>query len=213
MSFAVKPGNTVLFIGDSITDCGRRGEHKPLGQGYVKMITDLIIARYPKHNCTFINKGVGGNSIDDMYNRWSDDAVRFQPNWLSVMIGINDIHRWLFGDNAPMGPDEFAEMYDVLLGRIKNETKAKIIILEPFYITTEYYKDALRHKVLSNLPKYIKTVHNMAKKYNAQLVRTQKMFQQQLRTHSPDFFGTEPVHPYPTGHLFVAHEWLKVMGW
>ena len=48
----------VLFIGDSITDCGRRQDEEKLGHGYVRKITELLTAKYPTHNIDYINNVV-----------------------------------------------------------------------------------------------------------------------------------------------------------
>ena len=59
-------GDKVLFIGDSITDCGRRNEHAPLGHGYVRKITELITAKYPERDITYVNKGIGGDIVEGL---------------------------------------------------------------------------------------------------------------------------------------------------
>ena len=88
--FWIQDGETVLFIGDSITDCGRRGAEMPMGIGYVKMVTEITTARYPERNVNFINKGIGGNRITDLKDRWQDDVFYHSPDRLSIKIGIND---------------------------------------------------------------------------------------------------------------------------
>ena len=215
MPFAIKSKQTVLFTGDSITDCGRRAEHRPLGAGYVRMTTDLIIARYPRHGCRFINTGVGGDTVRMLFDRWTDDCIRHQPDWLSIMIGINDVSRWLSNAANCVSPTEFAELYDTILTRVTNETKARLVLLTPFYMShaNPVNSDGWRGRVVEALPAYITTVEKMAAKYRARLVRTHAMFQHQLQSHLPDEFGSEPVHPNPTGHLLLAHEWLKAMDW
>ena len=215
MSFAIKPKQTVLFTGDSITDCGRRAEHRPLGAGYVRMTADLINARYSRHGCRFINTGVGGDTVRMLFDRWTDDCIRHQPDWLSVMIGINDVSRWLCNTPHCVSPTEFAELYDTILTRVTNETNARLVLLTPFYMShaNPVSSDGWRGRVTEALPAYITTVEKMAAKYRARLVRTQAMFQRQLQSHLPDEFGSEPVHPNPTGHLLIAHEWLKTMDW
>jgi len=95
--FLFKDGQTVVFIGDSITDCGRRGPDAPYGNGYVKLAVDLITAKYPERRITFLNEGIGGNTVEDLRNRWHDDVLRHRPDWVSVMVGINDLHRVLRG--------------------------------------------------------------------------------------------------------------------
>lgn len=214
MPFAIKPGSTVLFTGDSITDHGRRDNAYPLGNGYVRMIADLINARYPDHNLKIINTGISGNTVRDLFNRWTDDVIRHQPDWLSIMIGINDVHRWLMNvQGQSVTPEEYAEIYPKILERVKKETKAKLVIVEPFYISIDEAPGTWRSRMQSELTKYRKTAEKLAKQHKAPFVRMHAMFQRQLRNHPADKFCPEPVHPNATGHLHMAHEWLKTMGW
>lgn len=214
MTLLIKPKQTVLFIGDSITDCGRLAEEAPLGGGYVRQIRDLIGAKYPGHRLTYVNKGVSGNTVRDLKDRWSDDAIRFQPDWLSILIGVNDLHRWLRRDEeGAVTPREFADMYDALLQRAKKETQAKIVLVTPFYISRDSQADSWRARALKNLPKYSKTVHALAKKYGARLVDPHRRFQKLLKHAPADQFCPEPVHPNLSGHLVIAHCWLKTMKW
>ena len=213
MALIIRPKQKLLFIGDSITDCGRRDIAATLGAGYVRMINDLIVAKYPRHQLNVINTGIGGNTVRELHDRWTDDVIRHQPHWLSVKIGINDLHRYLDGVPESVSPHEFAELYDGVLGRARDETKARLVLVDPFYMSTDRRGPGRRADVLKLLPTYIRTVHAMARKYRARLVETHQMFQQQLKQHHPDVFAPEPVHPNPTGHLLIAHAWLKTMGW
>ena len=214
MPFAIKPHQKILFTGDSITDCGRREASAPLGGGYVRMITDLIDARYPQHHLKYVNTGISGHTVRDLLNRWSDDVIRHQPDWLSIMIGINDLHRWL--SNVPaqaVTAEEFATIFPQILQRVKNETKAQIILIDPFYMSTDVQEGSWRAKVTKHLPAYLTTVHKMVRQFKTRHVKMHDMFQAQLKLHAPDRFCNEPVHPNPTGHLFMAHAWLKEMQW
>jgi len=213
MAFAIRPGQKVLFIGDSITDCRRRSEFIPLGNGYVRQVRDLIVARYPKHDVTVVNTGIGGNTVRDLRDRWTDDCIRHRPDWLSVKVGINDLHRWLRQGDAPVTPAEFAELYDEILARARRETSAKLILIDPFYCSTDRDSGSFRSRVLQHLPKYLRTVQRMAAKYRARHVRTHRLFQELLKRHRADHFcPDEPVHPNASGHLVIAHAWLTALG-
>jgi acyl-CoA thioesterase I len=214
MPFAIKPGQTVLFTGDSITDCGRRAHAAPLGEGYVRSVNDLIAAKYPAHGLKVINTGISGNTVRDLFNRWTDDVIRHQPDWLSIKIGINDVHRWLHQvQGASVSAEEFADLYEKILARVKKETKAQVVLVDPFYISTDTSSGSFRTLVLQTLPSYQKTVAAMAKKYKTRHVKLHDMFQTQLQHTAPDRWCPEPVHPNPSGHLLMAHEWLKSVGW
>ncbi len=212
MPFAVRPRQAVLFVGDSITDCERRSNHAPLGNGYVRMIHELVIAHHPAHKLRIMNEGISGNTIRDLAQRWTDDVIRHKPDWLSVKIGINDIHQWLRKTERSVSPREFAEFYDHILTRAHKETRAKFVLIEPFYISTERDPRSFRAEVLANLPKYGRVVRTMAKKHNGRLVAAHAAFQRALQHHAPGVFCPEPVHPFASGHLVIATEWMKAMG-
>lgn len=215
MAFAIKPRQTVLFIGDSITDCGRRGgPSAPLGDGYVRIASELIVAKYPAHQLKIINRGIGGNTVRDLAGRWSDDAIYYQPDWLSIKIGINDLHRWHNNvAGASVTPDEFADIYDSILARTRKETKANIILVDPFYLSVERHPGAPRASIIEKLPLYIRTVHKLAKKYKTRHVKTHEVFQKVMKYHPAESLCPEPVHPYASGHTIIAHEWLGTVGW
>ena len=214
MTFAIRPHKTVLFTGDSITDCGRRGPSAPLGDGYVSLIDELINARYPAHRLNMINTGIGGNTVRDLAERWTDDVVRHQPDWLSIKIGINDIHCWLgeVPDRA-VDPEAYAELYELILARTRRETSARLVLVDPFYISTDRTGDRFRASVLEHLPCYLRTIKALAARYKARHVRTHEAFARLLRHDGPDRFCPEPVHPFRSGHIVIAHAWLQALGW
>ena len=205
MATKLRSGETILFIGDSITDCGRRGEFAPLGCGYVKMVADMLSIREPAKRVRVANKGIGGNVVTQLQERWTDDVLRHKPDWLSVKVGINDLHRTLAGSPEAVPPDLYVETYDEILARMKKKLpKCRVMLIDPFYISRDGSPHSKRHDVLKLLPEYIAIVHKMARKYGTRLVRTHDVFQKLLRHHEPDLFCPEPVHPNPTGHLVIA---------
>ena len=204
-------GDKVLFIGDSITDCGRRDVAAPLGDGYVSLLHDLIIGGWPERDITWVNKGIGGNQVTDLQLRWEDDVIREAPTWLGVKIGINDLHVHLRGDPLGVSPERFREVYDEILSRAAAKTKAKLILITPFYISADRSGQSFRSTVLEILPSYIAVVEAMAQKHKARLVRLQAMFERQIAKRPADTFCPEPVHPNRTGHLLIAQEVLRVL--
>ena len=165
-AFQIRDGQTVVFIGDSITDCGRRETARPFGQGYVQNIIDLIAARYPGRRIQVVNKGIGGQTTDELAARWADDVLAQEPDWVSIMIGINDVHRFLFHpDEVKVPPDRYRANYLQMLARTRRQTRAKLVLMDPFYASRETEADARRGLVLRWLPKYIGTVREMARKF------------------------------------------------
>ena len=134
---------------------------------------------------------------------------------MTIKIGINDIHRWLFNpdENIKISPQQFEQMYDAILDRTKKQTRTKVVLIDPFFISMDPSPGSQRSVVLKHLPEFLKVVEKMAKKYRARHVRTHRAYQTLLKYYPVDQFCPEPVHPNPCGHLVIAHEWLKKMGW
>lgn len=202
--FWIKDGEKMLFIGDSITDCGRRFEEAPFGNGYVRMFIEMVTARYPERNIEFINKGIGGHRITDLKNRWADDVLYHAPDRLSIKIGINDLHSYLGNAEGAVSPELFAEIYDELLQLTQNKLGCPVVLVSPFYISVDRTEGSLRRKVLEIIPRYIETVEKMAKKYDARFVPLHDIFQRHLQYRDADAFCPEPVHPHHTGHMIIA---------
>ena len=82
--FAFKNGDTIAFLGDSITQAGSYDD------GYIrlfeKVILNLGIEQY-----TFFERGVGGNTSADMLARVDNDVVAYHPTWTTYSAGVNDI--------------------------------------------------------------------------------------------------------------------------
>lgn len=213
MAFLLQDGQTVVFIGDSITDCGRRDVAPPLGNGYVRFIAELIAIRYPALKVTIVNKGISGNTVADLRERWHDDLLALRPDWVSVLIGINDVHRTLRGEPTAVPPDRYEQLYRECLSLTKKHTAAQLVLMEPFYISTDTETDSWRTKVLQALNDYRAIVRELSNEFGGVFVPLHGLFQEHLRYRSADAFCPEPVHPNTFGHLLIAHAWLVALGW
>ncbi len=207
--FKLQSGDKVLFIGDIITDCGRRTEGAaPFGMGYVRMAVNLITAQYPERDIEFVNRGIGGNTVLDLEGRWQEDAIDVAPTWFSVMIGINDVHRCYRGDASGPDPETFDKTYDKLLTEMAEKVGPKMVLCEPFYLCSDP-----NHDINVALKPYFATVHRLAEKFDAVLVPVHQAFQETLAKRADPFWSTDNVHPVPEGHAFIALQWLRTMGW
>jgi len=209
--FAVQDGQSILFIGDSITDAGRRAAAAPYGQGYVAIFIDLITARYPERNIACINKGNGGDRVTGLFDRWRDDVIRHQPDWLAIMIGINALHSVLRGVEPNVPLELFREKYDGILARTRDEIGAQVVLIDPFYVSVDGDGDGFRAMVLETIPKYIAVVEEMAEKYHTRRVPMHDIFAEQLKHRESEVFCPEPVHPNRTGHVVIANALLDAL--
>ncbi len=215
MATILKDKQTILFIGDSITDCGRRDNSaRPYGSGYVSIFRDIMLIREAQKNIFVINKGIGGETVLELRNRWSNDVINHRPDWLSVKIGINDLHRHLMGnDGGLLSPEGYLNIYDQLLSTtVKKLPDCKIILIDPFYISkADESEESFRMKVLKILPDYIEAVSKLSRKYRTLHVETHGLFQKLLKYQHPDSYCNEPVHPFSAGHLMIAEEIYKAI--
>jgi lysophospholipase L1-like esterase len=209
--FPVLDGQLFLFQGDSITDCGRRAQAAPFGSGYASMFIERVTAAYPERSVRYINKGIGGDRVTGLRDRWTDDVIRHKPDWVSILIGINDLHSFLRKADPCVPVDVYREAYDTILARTREETEAQILLLDPFFISTDGGGQSFRSMVLDILPEYIAVVHEMAAKYGTYHLKTQELFLEHLRYRDAETFCPEPVHPNHTGHMIIANAMMRAL--
>ncbi|MBA2247312.1 MAG: SGNH/GDSL hydrolase family protein [Chloroflexia bacterium] len=201
-------GQKVVFIGDSITDCGRRDAEAPYGNGYVSLVRSFVTAGYPKLGLRWENRGVGGDTVRDLDARWEHDVIAEQPDWLSVKIGINDVWR-AFGTNAheavPIA--EYEETYRRLLRRAVDVTGCRLIVAEPYVIEPDR-ADPMRVQ----MDAFGRVARKLAIEFGAVNVRTQEAFDAVLSTTSPHDWADDRVHPSQPGHAVIATAYLKALG-
>lgn len=211
----ISPKSKLVMIGDSITDCGR---HRPiaeaplasLGDGYVNLVNALLGATYPAHAIRVVNMGIGGDTVRDLKARWKSDVLDLRPDWLSIMIGINDV--WRHFDNNPMPAgqislEEYEQTLDGLIGAAGPGLKG-LILLTPYYLQPD-----LADPMRVMMDKYRAAVHRLAKKYQATLVDTQTSFDLVLKDIDAGVLSTDRVHPNLTGHMILARAFLKEIGY
>jgi lysophospholipase L1-like esterase len=209
--FALKNGDTFVMIGDSITDCGRRDVAAPYGDGYVALTVDMARAACPAGGFTIVNKGIGGDNTRGLLERWDDDVIRYDPAWVSILIGINDQHTYMGDPVNGISPKVYRECYDAFLARTKEKTSARLIILDPFYISVAAAEGTWRRKVLDLIPEYIAVCGEMAAKYDAAHIATHAIYQEHLKYRDAEAYCPEPVHPNRAGHVVMAAEIIKAL--
>lgn len=210
--FLLSSGQTVVFAGDSITDCGRRDAQAPYGDGYVHQCIDLITARYPQRQFNYTNTGISGNTVQDLRGRWQEDVLLHQPDWITIKIGINDLHRNLSQTPDAVPPELYEECYRDILTRSR-EAGARLVLIDPFYLAAGAEPGSHEATVLALLPEYIEIVHRFVEEFETLHVRTHELYQEQLKYRPAATFCPEPVHPNASGHLVIAHGLLETWGW
>lgn len=203
---------TLLFIGNSITDCGRRrplGVGEGLGDGYVALVDGWLRATRPERPVRVLNMGVSGDTVRDLDGRWQRDVLDQAPDELAVMIGINDVWR-RFGTRQQqrhhVPPGEYAATLDRLIAAARPVVQ-RLFLLNPYYIEPDH-ADPMR--ALMDL--YGGIVREIAAERDAELVDTQAAFDRVLAALPPEALAQDRVHPNLTGHLVLARAFLAVYG-
>ncbi|MFS0636869.1 SGNH/GDSL hydrolase family protein [Mesobacillus foraminis] len=203
----------VLFQGDSITDGARSRNQDPshlLGDSYAFTIAGKLSYELAEKNPQFINRGVSGDRVSDLYARWNEDAISLQPSLISFLIGVNDA--WRSMSNEPSGvTDRFERAYRHLLAETKEVLpETGLVICEPFILNTgstvEKW-DAWKMR----LEQYQDIARNLSEEFGAVFVPLQKPFNEACKRQEPSYWLWDGVHPTPAGHELIAREWLNVV--
>ncbi len=203
----IEDNATVLFQGDSITDAGwDRNDETNLGQGYAAMAAALFTAMYPEKNVRFLNRGIGGNRVPDLQGRWQADCLDLKPDWVSIMIGINDTWRG-FDSNDPTATEAYEEGYEDILTRTRDVLGAKLVVVEPFLLPTP--ADRLEWRV--DLDPKIHAGRRLARKFGAIYVPMDGIFAAASMHREPAFWAGDGVHPSQPGHALIAEAWLRAV--
>lgn len=202
-------GQRVVFIGDSITDCDRRGAAAPYGDGYVDLVRSLVTARYPELGLRWVNRGVGGDTVRDLADRWEADAIGTAPDWLSVMIGINDIwHAFGSHPEQAVPVEEYATTLRALLRRAVDRTDCRLIVAEPYLIEPDRTEPQR-----AETDRYCLVAREIAAEFDAVNVRTQDAFDAVLASTGPADWAEDRVHPNRPGHAVIAQAFLRALNY
>ncbi|WP_028548304.1 SGNH/GDSL hydrolase family protein [Paenibacillus sp. UNC451MF] len=197
----------IVFIGDSITDKGRKKDPLKLGSGYVRMLHDSLLALYPELSLKVINEGVSGNRVIDLARRWTLDVMDHRPQWISISIGINDVWRQLDSpDGEQVYPDRFESVYRGLLDQTQSLPNCRLVLMQPTII--KEYPDTTGNLLLKP---YVEIVDRLAEEFQAVLVPTHQAFLHFLQCNTGLDLTTDGVHMNSLGDTLMASTWLEAV--
>jgi len=207
----LKPNQTILFIGDSITDAGRlEPAYRPFGYGYVHFVANMLLATYPHFDLNIVNMGINGNTVRSLKARWEKDCIKYHPDILSVLIGVNDMWRQhMEPARLPEAvyPGEYELTYRQLLSRTTQQTNCQLVLMEPFMFCVDP-----GNKMFRDLQAYVHIVRGLAEEFDAVLVPLQAQVDEQVRQVPPEKWAADSVHPCVWAHAWIAQRWLEATG-
>ncbi|SEN37628.1 Lysophospholipase L1 [bacterium A37T11] len=204
--------DVVLFQGDSITDAGRNKEQTSynnaniLGSGYALVAGSQLLLKYADKNLKVYNKGISGNKVYQLAERWDADCLDIKPQVLSILVGVNDYWHTLTGKyNGTIKTyrDDFKALLDRTLKALPN---VKLIIGEPYAVngvkavTDAWYPAFDGYRIAAK---------ELATEYKAIFIPYQAVYDEAIK-HAPAAYWTgDGVHPSLAGAALMAEAWLK----
>lgn len=203
---------TILFQGDSITDAGRNKESmnpntaSALGTGYAALTAATLLGKFPAADLKIYNKGISGNKVYQLAERWDKECLELKPDVLSILIGVNDFWHKLNGRY-----DGTAEIYErdyrALLERTRQALpNIKLIICQPFAVKGG---TAINEKWFPDFTAYQDASRKIAGEFGAVFLPFQDVFDQALKQAPATYWCPDGVHPSPAGNFLMAQAWLK----
>ncbi len=210
-----KDARTILFQGDSITDAGRDKKRQAannqgsLGRGYPLFAAASMLADHPTRGLQIHNRGISGNKVPDLQNRWQKDCLDIKPDVLSILIGVNDIWHKLNGRYAGTVGTYDSGFRELLKQTQESLPNTKIVICEPFVLRCGAVKD-------NWFPEFDHrrgVANKIAADLSLTLVPFQTMFNKAMEDGTkPQYWAGDGVHPTMAGHALMAKTWRDVVG-
>jgi len=213
-AFKLSKDQTILFQGDSITDSGRNKEDtgfntaRNLGSGYPMLAGAALLNKFEGLNLKIYNKGISGNKVFQLAERWDKDCLELKPDVLSILIGVNDIWHKLNGNyNGTI--EIYRNDYTALLERtMKALPNVKLIICEPFAVKGV---KAVNESWYPEFFGYQKAAKDIAKKAGAIFIPFQNVFDEAQKRAPGSYWTGDGVHPTLAGAQLMAKAWLKAL--
>ena len=204
----------IVLQGDSITDAGRnREDFYRLGYGYPLLVAAQLTADYPGEY-EYVNRGIGGDLLADMYRRRQADLLDLAPDYLSVFIGTNDA--WAELDQGrPIETAAFEQMYTDLLEEIFSTCpQTKVMLISPYIMeglfsrNTKEQPDRLA-EFRAHVASRIEVVERLAQKYHLPFVNMQTVFDAACDRADAACWTGDGAHPTAGGHELIKRAWLS----
>ena len=204
----------ILFQGDSITDCGRaRDSFYDLGNGYANLVKASLGMDHPAEY-EFINRGIGGNRIVDLYARIKADFINLKPDYASIYIGVNDAWHEISSQNG-VDTEKFEKIYTMLIDEVKAACPhTKLMIIAPFVLEgcctcdTEEIPDRLA-RFQKDVAEKAAVAEQIAASYDLPLIALQPAFDEACRKAPAEHWVRDGVHPTPCGHEIIKRLWIR----
>jgi lysophospholipase L1-like esterase len=213
MRIMFKKNDTIVFYGDSITSSSKTNPEGSLtwdglGSGYVNMINTYYLLYKPELNLRIINQGISGNRTEDLIKRLDSDVLSYNPNYVFIMIGVNDAWRMFDCPQIPEFKISNEKYRNNLLYLVKKiiASGSKVVLMSPFYLETNL-SNPLRNKI----DQYVAIMEEIAAEYNLLFINLQKSFDELLEKVLVFSLSADRVHLNMAGNMYLRDEILRFL--
>ncbi len=198
----------ILFQGDSITDAGRnREDDSNKGVGYPTVVAAKLGYEYPGEY-EFLNRGISGNRVVDLLARIKVDMINLKPDYMSILIGINDVWHEVGCQNG-ISAEKYEELYNILIRDLLEALPdLKIMILEPFVLDAAATGEHWEYFHTETI-KRAEAAKRIAEKYNLPFIPLQNRFDEACKLAPASYWLRDGVHPTSAGHELIARAWIE----
>mgnify|MGYP004614428267 FL=1 len=198
----------ILFQGDSITDAGRsREDDSNKGVGYPTVVAAKLGYEYPGEY-EFLNRGISGNRVVDLLARIKADMINLKPDYMSILIGINDVWHEVSYQNG-ISAEKYEELYNILIRDLLEALPdLKIMILEPFVLDAAATGEHWEYFHTETI-KRAEAAKRIAEKYNLPFIPLQNRFDEACKLAPASYWLRDGVHPTSAGHELIAKAWIE----
>lgn len=198
----------ILFQGDSVTDAGRdRSNPHDMGEGYPKYASAMISDAFPKTEFEFLNLGISGNRTENLVERLQHDFIDVNPDLIIMMIGVNDVwHHYMEGLMIETTAEQFASNLRRVLTAIREKTKAKLLMIEPFILPVPD-----KTAMYPELDEKIRIERALAHEFADAYLPLHALFAAATVRVPCDEFSADGVHPNADGACYIGEQVLRAV--
>ena len=204
----------ILFQGDSITDARRKKDDKDpnsaaaLGVSYPFLAASELLMRAPEKTLSIYNRGISGNKVYQLAERWDADCLDLKPTVLSILVGVNDFwHTLVSGYKGTI--QTYRDDYKALLDRTKTKLPdVKLIIGEPYAVRGV---KAVDEKWYPAFDEYRQAAREIAENYGAAFIPYQDIYDKALKSAPGSYWTPDGVHPSIAGARLMAEAWTQAV--
>ena len=211
---SLKTGEVILFQGDSITDAGReklkQQANSPVsfGSGYAFLAASNLLNTMASQQLSIYNRGISGNKVFQLADRWQKDCFDLKPSLLSILIGVNDFWHKLNGKYDGTIEKYENDFRQLLILTKKMLPEIKLVIGEPFAVQDG---SAVDEKWFPEFDGYRASALKLAEEFDAVFIPFQTIFDEAQKYAPGRYWTADGVHPSMAGNSLMAEAWLKAV--